>query len=91
VEDSLQEPFDGLNDVVRSKYMARYFAERVLAPRNPALLPSAEEDIAACVVDGKGDQGVDFICREGDVVLILQAKYSGGGKKGREATARGPA
>jgi hypothetical protein len=81
VEHSLQESFDNLYDVVRSKYMARYFAERILLPRNPALLPSAEEDLAACDVDGKGDQGVDFICREGDVVLIIQAKYSGGGRK----------
>ena len=81
VEDSLKESFDALYDVARSKYMARYFAEGILKPRNPALLPSAEEDLAACVVDGKGDQGVDFICREGGVVLIIQAKYSGGGKK----------
>jgi hypothetical protein len=81
VEDRLQESFDALYDVKRSKYMAMYFAERILAPRNPALLPSAEEDLAACVVDGKGDQGVDLICREGGVVLIVQAKYSGGGRK----------
>ena len=81
VEDNLQESFDALNDVVRSKYMARYFAERILAPRNPALLPSAEEDILACVVDAKGDQGVDFISREGGIVLVVQAKYSGGGRK----------
>jgi len=81
VEDSLQESFDELNDVARSKYMARYFAECILSPKNPALLPSAEEDIVAFVVDGKGDQGVDFICREGGVVLIVQAKYSGGGRK----------
>jgi hypothetical protein len=81
VEDSLLEAFDNLHDVTRSKYMARYFAEGILAPRNPALLPSAEEDVSACVVDGKGDQGVDFICREGGVVLVVQAKYSGGGRK----------
>ena len=61
VEDNLKESFDEIYDVKRSKYMAMYFAERVLGPRNPALLPSAEEDLAACVVDGKGDQGVDFI------------------------------
>lgn len=91
VEDSLQESFDGLYDVVRSKYMARFFAERVLAPRNPALLPSAEEDVAACVVDGKGDQGVDFICREGGVVLVMQAKYSGGGRKAAKRRPEEPA
>jgi len=80
VEDKLKESFDNLNDITRSKYMARFFAERVLAPRNP-LLPTVEEDIQACVVDAKGDQGVDFICRENGVVLVIQAKYSGGGKK----------
>ena len=88
VEDALQESFDSLYDVLRSKYMARYFAERILSPRNPALLPSAEEDILACVVDGKGDQGIDFICREGGVVLIVQAKFSGDGKKVAKAGLR---
>ena len=91
VEDSLQESFDELYDVARSKHMARYLAERILAPRNPALLPSVEEDIAACVVDGKGDQGVDFICREGGAVLIVQAKYSGGGKKSAKRRPEEPA
>ena len=81
VEDTLKESFDALNDVARSKYMGRFFAERVLYPKNPALLPSVEEDILACIVDGKGDLGVDFISREGGIVLIVQAKYSGGGKK----------
>jgi hypothetical protein len=90
VEDSLQESFDALNDVARSKYMARYFAERILSPRNPALLPSAEEDLASCLVDGKGDQGVDFICREGGVVLITQAKYSGGGRKAAKRKSEDP-
>ncbi|HYL73339.1 MAG TPA: AIPR family protein [Bryobacteraceae bacterium] len=91
VEDNLQETFDEIYDVARSKHMARYFAERVLSPRNPALLPSAEEDIAACAVDGKGDQGVDFICREGGVVLIIQAKYSGGGRKASKRRPEDPA
>jgi hypothetical protein len=91
VENTLRESFDGLYDVVRSKYMARYFTERILAPRNPLLLPSVEEDIEACVVDGKGDQGVDFISREGGVVLIVQAKYSGGGKKAAKRRPETPA
>lgn len=80
VENRLRESFDSQNDVTRSKLMARYFAEEVLAPRNPTLLPFGEEELAACVVDGKGDQGVDFISRENNSVLIVQAKYSGGKK-----------
>ncbi|MEN6535760.1 MAG: AIPR family protein [Bryobacteraceae bacterium] len=77
VEEMLGERFDSLNEVTRSRYMARFFAERVLRPKNPTLLPFAEEEIEGCVVDGKGDQGVDFIAREDGVVLVIQAKYSG--------------
>ena len=55
VEKRLGESFDGLNDILRSKYMSRYFAERVLAPRNP-IIPTIEEDVQACVVDGSNDQ-----------------------------------
>jgi len=80
VENYLHEPFDSQTDVTRSKLMARYFAERVLAPRNPTLLPFGEEELSLCVIDGKGDNGVDFISREDDRVLIIQAKYSGGKK-----------
>lgn len=80
VEKKLGESFDGLNDILRSKYMSRYFAEKVLAPRNP-IIPTVEEDVQACIVDGSNDQGVDFICREDGIVLIIQAKFSGGGRK----------
>ncbi|MEN6602543.1 MAG: AIPR family protein [Bryobacteraceae bacterium] len=80
VETTLKEPFNELTDVQRSKLMARFFAEKVLGPRNPTLLPFADEDLDACVVDGKDDCGVDFISREGEVILIIQAKFSGGKK-----------
>jgi hypothetical protein len=79
-ERVLQEPFDGMLDVQRSKMMGRFFAEQVLRPRNPALLPFADEDVERCIVDGKGDCGVDFVAREQGVVLLIQAKYSGGKK-----------
>lgn len=77
VENILGESFDSQTDVTRSKLMARFFAEQILAPRDPTLLPFGEEELAACMVDGKGDQGVDFIARENNTVLIVQAKYSG--------------
>lgn len=80
VEKKLGESFDGLNDILRSKYMSRYFAEKVLGPRNP-FIPTVEDDVQECIVDGSNDQGVDFICREDGVVLIIQAKFSGGGRK----------
>ena len=80
VEATLKESFDSLHDVRRSKLMSRYFAEEVLRPRYPTLLPFAEEEVLAGVVDGTYDCGVDFISREDGVVLIIQAKYSGGKK-----------
>ena len=80
VEGQLGESFDNQTDVTRSKLMARFFAESILAPRYPALLPFGEEELRACVVDGKGDQGVDFVSRKNNTVLIIQAKYSGGKK-----------
>jgi hypothetical protein len=79
-ERTLKEAFDELTDVQRSKLMSRFFAEQVLKPRNPTLLPFADEDLEACVVDGKGDCSVDFISREDGVVLIIQSKFSGGKK-----------
>jgi hypothetical protein len=85
VESDLKESFDSLHDVRRSKLMARFFAEQVLRPRNPTLLPFAEEELRACVVDGTGDCGVDFISREDGVVLIIQAKYSGGKKPAKRS------
>src|SRR3954451_6696926 len=78
--DTLKEPFDNLDDIRRSKLMARYFAEGVLGPRNPGLFLATEEELLACIVDGRADQGVDLICRADGVVVIVQAKYSGGKK-----------
>ncbi len=80
VEGSLKETFDSLHDVRRTKLMSRFFAEQILRPRYPTLLPFAEEELRACVVDGSHDCGVDFVSREDGVVLIVQAKYSGGKK-----------
>lgn len=90
VEESLKESFDSQTDVTRSKLMARFFAEKILYPRNPTLLPFGDEEIRECIVDGKGDQGIDFISREGGVVLIIQAKYSGG-KKASKRPSESPA
>jgi len=39
VDETLGESFHSQNDVTRSKLMARFFAEKVLYPRNPTLMP----------------------------------------------------
>jgi hypothetical protein len=75
---------DNLSDVERSKYMARFYAEKVIRSINPGLIPTTDEELAACVVDGSDDCGVDFLSREGDTVLILQAKFSGHRKTGKK-------
>jgi AIPR protein len=75
---------DNLNDVQRSKYMARFYAEKVIRCVNPGLIPTTEEELAACVVDGSDDCGIDFLSREGETVLILQAKFSGHKKTGKK-------
>jgi hypothetical protein len=75
---------DNLSDVERSKYMARFYAEKVIRSVNPGLIPTTDEELAACVVDGSDDCGVDFLSREGDTVLILQAKFSGHRKTGKK-------
>lgn len=80
VEESLKESFDSIKDVLRSKLMAQFFAECALRPRFPTLLPFAEEEIGECIVDGSFDNGVDFISRQEGVVLVIQAKFSGGKK-----------
>ncbi len=74
--------FDSLSEVQRSKEMAMFFAERIVLPRNPNLLPTVDDDLRRCVVDGANDQGVDLISREQGVVLIVQAKYAGQKKIG---------
>ena len=84
VASDLGLKFDSLNEVQRSKYMARFYAEKVIRCVNPGLIPTTEEELAACVVDGSDDCGVDFLSREGGTVLILQAKFSGHKKTGRK-------
>jgi hypothetical protein len=69
--------FDALTDCQRSKEMARFFAEKIIQPTNPGLIPSVEEDVSAAVIDGTDDCGVDFLSHEAGTVLIIQAKYSG--------------
>lgn len=83
VTTALGADFDALTPPRRSKLMARFFAENVLRPLNPTALPATEDEVEACIVDGSNDGGIDFISREGQTVVILQAKYCGGKSRRR--------
>jgi len=85
VTTEMKASFDSLTDKHRSVSMARFYADRILRPLNPGLLPESEEDMNACVIDGSDDCGVDFLATQSNQVLIIQAKYSGGKKTGKKA------
>lgn len=85
-EHTLGSSFDSLGDKQRSVLMARFYAEQILRPNYPGLVPETEEDLEECLVDGSNDCGVDFLAKQENTVLIVQAKYSGGKKKGKKAT-----
>ena len=74
--------FDSISNPERSKLMARFFAEKILKLTNPNIIPETEEDMDAAVTDGADDCNVDFICRQGGTVVVLQAKFSGHKKSG---------
>ena len=84
-EENLGNKFGDLTEKQHSVWMARFFAEKIIRPLNPALVPDVDEDLEACAVDGADDCGVDFISRAGNTVLIVQAKYSGARKKASRA------
>jgi hypothetical protein len=85
LEKELGESFDKQNDKTLSRFMSRFFAEKVYLPKYPGAFSDDSDDIKQCIiessdVDGSHDQGVDFICKDGNSVLIIQAKYSSGKK-----------
>jgi hypothetical protein len=82
----LKDSFDNLSHKQRSVWMARFYADRVLRPVFPSLIPEADEDLNECAIDGSDDCGVDFFVRQGNTVLVLQAKYSGVKKRGKKTT-----
>ena len=88
VRHELEEDFDALSSPERSKVMTRFYVRKIVQPVNPGLIPDDDEELDACLVDGSGDCGVDFISRDGNTVLIVQAKYSST-KKGRRSSEDG--
>ena len=85
VKNELQTPFDNLTEKQRSIWMSRFYADVVMRSLNPGLVPETDEDLDACLIDGTDDCGVDFLAREGNTVLVIQAKYSGEKKSGKKA------
>ena len=85
VKNKLRTPFDNLTDKQRSIWMSRFYADVVIRSLNPGLIPETDEDLDACLVDGADDCGVDLLAREGNTVLIIQAKYTGEKKTGKKA------
>ena len=77
--------FDSLasNPSLLSREMARYYADKVLRRLSPDLVPEADE-LDDCCFDGSKDCGVDFMFRQENRVLIVQAKYSGARKRERK-------
>ena len=88
VSHELEKDFDALSPPERSKMMTRFYVRKIVQPLNPGLIPDDDEELEACLVDGSGDCGVDFISRDGNTVLIVQAKYSST-KKGRRSSEDG--
>ena len=52
--------------------------------RLPPIVHKGNPGLEACAIDGSDDCTVDFFTRAGNVVLILQAKYSGARKRGKK-------
>jgi hypothetical protein len=84
VARKIKNDFDKLSTSQQSKWMALFYADEVVRPTNPLLIPEIEEDLTACMVDGSDDCGVDFLARAGNIVLIIQAKFSGARKAGKK-------
>jgi hypothetical protein len=68
----------------QSKAMTRFYVERILRTLTPGLVPSDQDDLEACIVDGPDDCGVDFISRGDNVVLIVQTKFHGQDKSEKQ-------
>jgi len=77
VKDEFGAEISSLNDIQRSIAMTTFYVRNVLRTISPTLVPSDDDDLEYCIVDGKNDEGVDFVFKNEDRVLIIQAKYRG--------------
>ncbi len=77
VERRLKVKFGNLDSTAQSKEMSLYYVRNVLSKVMPGLVPDDDLELAAGLVDGQDDLGVDFISRSDGRVLIIQSKYRG--------------
>lgn len=61
-----------LTDQQRSNALVRFYIDKI---HNQTKTEISEEDIDSGLVDGAGDLGIDFIHRDDNKVLIVQAKH----------------
>ena len=72
--------FDNYNDFQKSQWMTRAYLNCTLRQLNPGLVPEDDQDREMSMCDGPSDAAVDFLCRQDNHVLIIQAKYRKQGK-----------
>jgi hypothetical protein len=77
VEARFQTALGNLNYKQRSEGLGAFYIEEIY---NRLHTPISDEDFEDGWVDNAGDLEVDFITKDDDTVLILQAKYAGEGK-----------
>ena len=75
VEQEKRMEWGKLSHVQRSREMTEFYVTKVLRVLQPALVPDDDEEIARSIVDGSGDEGVDFLYRGDNRVLIVQTKF----------------
>ena len=75
VETELKTSIDKLNDLRLSRAMTAFYVKRILRSLTPMLVPDDDDDFEMCQTDGTGDRSVDFIYRNEERVVIIQAKY----------------
>ena len=55
--------------------MALCYIEEIVTRTEPLLVPEDPDDLLYGLIDGPGDNGIDFIYKQNDSVFILQCKY----------------
>lgn len=80
VERDLGKSLDTLDDIRRSHWMTKVYVTDILRPLYPGSIPEDAEDLQGSFVDGSRDAQADFICRNDNIVTIIQAKYRGADK-----------
>jgi len=75
--DVLKNDWEKLAPQRRSDIMTKFYVKNVLGVLSTGLVPENDEDIENCIIDGKGELGIDFIYRDNGRVLLIQTKFRG--------------